>query len=93
MCEEFLINVGVKQEDVLAPMMFNLYLDVVTRMALQQHKNLGIQLEYCFNAPILFDYRCKLKEKVSIQNLAYADDLLIVSSNIIYLLGFTKKQK
>ena len=80
--EEFPINVGVKQGDVLAPMMFNLYLDAVTRVALQQHKNLGIQLEHCFNAPILFDYRCKLKEKVSIQNLAYVDELLIVSSNI-----------
>ena len=80
--EEFPINVGVKQGDVLAPMMFNLYLDAVTRVTLQKHKNLGIQLEHCFNAPSLFNYRCKLKEKVSIQNLAYADDLLIVSSNI-----------
>ena len=80
--EEYPINVGVKQGDVLAPMMFKLYLDAVTRVALQQHKNLGIQLEYCFNAPILFDYRCKLKEKLSIQNLAYANNLLIVSRKI-----------
>ena len=64
--EEFPINVASKQGDVLAPMMFNLYLDAVTRVALQQHKNLGIHLEYCFNGPILFDYRCKLKENVSI---------------------------
>ena len=80
--EEFPINVGVKQGDVLAPVLFNLFLDSVTRVAMNKHPDKGVSLEYCDDAPILFNYRHKLKQKIMIQSLAYAYDIVLVSSNL-----------
>ena len=80
--EEFPINVGVKQGDVLAPVLFNLVLDAVTRVPMNKHPDKGVSLVYCDDAPILFKYRHKLKQKIMIQSLAYADDIVLVSSNL-----------
>ena len=80
--EKFPINVGVKQEDVLSPVLFNLFLDAVTRVAMNKHPDKGVSLEYCDDAPILFNYRHKLNQKLMIQSLAYADDIVLVSSNL-----------
>ena len=80
--EEFPINVGVKQGDFLAPVLFNLFLDVVTRVAMNKHPDKGVSLEYCDDAPILFNYRHKLNQKIMIQSLAYANDIVLVSSNL-----------
>ena len=44
--EKFPIEVGLKQGDVLAPMLFNLFLDAVIRVALKQHPDKGVQVEY-----------------------------------------------
>ena len=80
--EEFPINVGVKQGNVLVPVLFNLFLDAVTRVAINKHPDKGVSLEYCDDAPILFNYRHKLNQKIMIQSLAYADDIVLVSSNL-----------
>ena len=80
--EEFPINVGVKQEDVLAPVLFNLFLDAVTRVAINKHPDKGVSVEYSDDAPILFNYCHILNQKIMIQSLAYADDIVLVSSNL-----------
>ena len=80
--EEFPINVGVKQGNALAPVFFNHFLDTVTRVAMNKHPDKGVSLEYCDDAPILFNYRHKLNQKIMIQSLAYADDIVLVSNNL-----------
>ena len=80
--EKFPINVGVKQEDVFAPVLFNFFFDAVTQVAMNKHPDKGVSLEYCDDAPILFNYRHKLNQKIMIQSLAYADDIVLVSSNL-----------
>ena len=82
MSEEFPISVGVKQGDVLAPMLFNLYLDAVLKVALKNHPNKGIDIDYSYNAQLMTNSRHKLEKSTCVQNLAYADDILITSSNI-----------
>ena len=80
--KEFPINVGVKQGDVLAPVLFNLFLDAVTRVAINKHLDKGVSLKYCDDAIILFNHRYKLNQKIMIQSLAYADDIVLVISNL-----------
>ena len=48
---------------------------------MNKHPDKGVPLEYCDDAPILFNYRHILKQKM-IQSLAYADDIVLVSSNL-----------
>ena len=76
--EEFPISVEVKQGDVL----FNTYLDAVTRVALKKHPNKGIRIEYSHNAPLMHNSPHKLEEAITVQSLAYDDDIVITSDNI-----------
>ena len=80
--KKFPIEVGVKQGDVLVPMLFNLFLDSVIRVALKQHPDKGVQVEYTYNAPLMHNSRYKLDRSILVQNLSYADDILLTSSNI-----------
>ena len=49
---------------------------------MNKHPDKGVSLEYCDDAPILFNYRHKLKQKIMIQSLAYAYDIVLVSSDL-----------
>ena len=82
MSEEFPIRVGVKQKDVLAFMLFNMFLDAVIKVALKDHPDKGIHIEYSFNAPLVYNSRHKLENSKILQNLVYADDIMLTSSNI-----------
>ena len=57
--EKFSINVGDKQGDVLAPLLFNMYLDAVIKVELKHHPAKGIQLDYTNNAPLMHNSRHK----------------------------------
>ena len=63
-------------------MPFNLFLDAVIRMALKQHPDKGVQVVYTYNAPVMHNSRYKLNRSTLVQNLSYADDILLTSSNI-----------
>ena len=63
-------------------MLFNLYLDAVLKLALKNHSNKGIDIDYSYNAPLMNNSCHKLEKSTCVQNLAYADDILITSSNI-----------
>ena len=51
--EEFTINLEVKQGNVLAPLLFNLFLNAVTNSALKTHKQIGRKILYNIKAPLV----------------------------------------
>ena len=82
MSEKFPIRVGVKQGDVLAPMLFNMFLDAVIKVALKDHPDKSIHIEYSFNASLVYNSRDKLENSKILQNLVHVDDIMLTSSNI-----------
>ena len=63
-------------------MLFNLFLDAVIRVALIQHPDKGVLVEYTYNAPLIHNIRYKLDRATLVQNLSYPDGILLTSSNI-----------
>ena len=51
-------------------------------MALKNHPDKGIRIEYSHNAPLMHNSRYKLEEAITVQSIAYADDIMITSDNI-----------
>ena len=77
--DAFTIESGAKQGDVLAPLLFNLYINAITDVALNKAANLGVSIE--FNTTALLNSRCKFDQKTVVQCLMYADDMFLVSDN------------
>ena len=77
----FTIEFGVKQGDVLVPLLFNLYINAVTDIALSKAAKLGVNIEFNTTAPLLYNSRCKFDQKTVVECLMYADDMLLVSNN------------
>ena len=59
--------------DVLALVLFNRFLDAITAATLSQHAGFGIKMLFnCGDS--LVGSRKKMREKVSVQNMEYADE-------------------
>ena len=72
--KEFPIRSGVKQGDILSPLLFNLYLNAIINLALENHKNIGAKIMYNIKAPLM-NNKCKLDSRTTVQHLLYADDI------------------
>ena len=79
--DAFTIESGIKQGNVLATLLFNLYLNAVTDITLNKAANLGVNIKFNTIAPLLNNSRCKFDQKTVVQCLMYADDMLLVSNN------------
>ena len=78
--KEFPIRSGVKQSDILSPLLFNLYLNAITNSALENHKNIGAKIMYNIKAPLM-NNKCKLDSRTTVQHLLYADDMVMIGTN------------
>ena len=80
--DEFAIRSGVRQGCVLAPTLFNLYFDVIIRMALEngQPKGRGVRVAY-FHVAKLVGNRRKLQHEIIISGLEYTDDTALVADH------------
>ena len=78
MSKEFLIQNGVRQGDVLAPTLFNLFFDAVIAMALTQYSGCGLKLLFNQEAKLVGSRR-KMVEELVLHDLEYADDMVLVS--------------
>ena len=80
--DEFAFTSGVCQDCVLAPTLFNLYFDVVIRMALEngQPKGRGVRVAYIHSAKLVGNCR-KLQHEAIISDLEYADDMALVAES------------
>ncbi|CAJ1059687.1 Secreted RxLR effector protein 78-like 7%2C partial [Xyrichtys novacula] len=78
-----LVKIGVKQECVLAPVIFNLYLTAATLLF---HKTIkeegGVQIQFCLDRSLFNIRRLQAKTKTlvtNIQELQYADDYALLA--------------
>ena len=79
---EIPIESGVKQGDVMAPLLFNLFLNTVTKIALSKAPQIGVHMRHNTSAPSMKNNNFKLDNNIIIQNLIYADDMVLISHNI-----------
>ena len=79
--DEFPIMNGIRQGDILAPTLFNLFFDAVIDMAVSKHPGHGVKMWFNTDA-MLVGSRKKMKECVMIQDLEYADDMCLISDNM-----------
>ena len=75
----FQIMNGVRQGDVLAPSLFNLFLDAVMERALEGHVNDGVRMFYHPEAELVGSRR-KMTHESFVQDLVYADDICLVAA-------------
>ena len=80
MSNEFSIRTGVKQGHILSPLLFNLYLNAITKSVSETHKHIGAQVMYNLNAPLM-NSKDKMDRCTIVQNLSYADDMVLISTN------------
>ena len=79
--EEYKVKSGVKQDDVLAPTLFNLLLDVIIRTAMMKHPDAGVHIQYNLNGPLVNNSRHKFNINDKVQILMYAADVVLSSNN------------
>ena len=79
--EEFHITTGVRQGDVLAPTLFNLFFDSVIAYTLASHPNCGLKMLYNLGDELVGSRR-KMRSSVLIQDLEYGDDMALVSDSM-----------
>ena len=79
--EEYKVESGVKQGDVLAPTLFNLFLDVIIRTAMMKHPDAGVHIQYNLDAPLVNNSRHKFNMSDKVQILMYADDVVLLSND------------
>ena len=75
--EEYKVESGVKQGDVLAPTLFNLFLDVIIRTAMIKHLDAGVHIQHNLDAPLVNNSRQKFNMSDKVQILMYADDVVL----------------
>ena len=76
MSNEFSIRTGVKQGDML----FNLYLNAIKNSVSETYKHIGAQVMYNLNAPLM-NRKDNMDRCSIVQNLLYADDMVVISTN------------
>ena len=79
--EEYKVDSGVKQGDVLAPTPFNLFLDVIIKTAMMKHSDAGVHFQYNLDAPLVNNSRHKFNMSDKVQILMYADDVVLLSND------------
>jgi len=79
--EEFPISTGVRQGDVLAPVLFNLFFDAIVAATLKHHPEAGLKVLYNIGDPLVGS-RKKMRHEVVIKDLEYADDMVLVSDSM-----------
>ena len=79
--KEFAITTGVRQGDVLAPTLFNLFFDAMVTATLVRHPQNGIRMLYNLDDVLVGSCR-KMRGSVLIQDLEYADDMALVSDSM-----------
>ena len=79
--KEFTISTGVRQGDVLAPVLFNLFFDAIIAATLARHPDVGFRVLYNIGDPLVGSRR-KMKNQVTMSDLEYADDMALIADSM-----------
>ena len=77
--ESFEICNGARQGDILAPNLFNLYLDAMMSMALDNHPNEGLSILFHLDADLVGNKKM-MSHRTRLKDLEYADDMCLVAT-------------
>ena len=78
---EFEITTGVRQGDVLAPVLFNLYFDAFVAATMFKYPGAGVKLLHDLEGPLVGNRR-KMKGEINVQDLEYADNMALVNNSM-----------
>ena len=78
---EFTISTGVRQGDVLAPVLFNLFFDAIIAATITRHPDVGFRVMYNIGDPLVGSRR-KMKNQVTMSDLEYADDMALIADSM-----------
>ena len=79
--EEFGITTGVRQGDVLATTLFNLFFESVIASTLAQYPHCGVRMLYHIGDELVGSRKI-MRSSVLIQDLEYANDMALVSDSM-----------
>jgi hypothetical protein len=89
--ESFAVSSGVRQGCVIAPMLFNVYIDFVVRQALARMPDAcGVSVAFGFDGTFSPPVGDRISYRTHIALLMYADDMALTCSNAAELLQFLK---
>jgi hypothetical protein len=80
--EQFAVETGFKQGDVISPMLFNLYMDSVVRDVMPIIRQRGIKLQYNFNGRLEEIVHGKVTHEDLVWILLYADDIALMAEDL-----------
>ncbi len=78
--EEFVVSSGVRQGCVLAPILFNMYFDAVSHMALEEHSSQGRRILMLYQPEAKLVGNRGFNCETQLSDLEYADDVNLVAA-------------
>ena len=82
---EFAVHTGICQGCVMAPVLFNIFFDIITKLSLKNHQQKGLPLLYHLGEQKLVGGQKKFTNSVLLSNMAYADDMVLPADSKSYL--------
>ena len=88
---EFNIENGVRQDDVLAPVLFNLFLDALLSIVESRIQGCGVVMVCNLDEFRLVGSRKKMSKEVVLVHLEYADDMVVMCDSMEDLKCFVRE--
>ena len=77
----FTVHTEIHRWCVMVPVLFNIFFDVITNLTLQNHQPKGLPLLYHFGEQKLVGGRKKFTNELLLNNMAYADDMVLLADS------------
>ena len=79
---DFIVENGVRQGDVLAPVLFNLFLDALVSIVESHFSGSGVSIVFSTEESKLVGSRRKMVKELLLSDLEYADDMVVMCDSM-----------